>query len=146
MENVIFSVMSRTKKVAGHLAGATVSGVSHSGEWFQLNGKGTSTRPTLTLSNLYGWSPGWRKICRVWSAERWSGVGLCPFSGCGELRQRKQRRRSEQEVISRWRIEQCSELSAVVPLLYCPRRRKRTALFFQDVHAGQHLHLDLSRR
>ncbi len=39
----------------------------------------------------------------------------------------------EQEVISRWRIEQCSELSAVSASLYCPRRRKRTALFFRDV-------------
>ncbi|EPA9692804.1 terminase small subunit [Escherichia coli] len=24
------------------------------------------------------WSPGWRKICRVWSAERWSGVRFTP--------------------------------------------------------------------
>ncbi len=52
----------------------------------------------------------------------------------------------EQEVISRWRIEQCSELSAVSASLYCPRRRKRTALFSGTYHAGQHLHLDLSRR
>ncbi|MBW9312602.1 phage minor tail protein L [Escherichia coli] len=46
----------------------------------------------------------------------------------------------EQEVISRWRIEQCSELSAVSASLYCPHRRKRMALFFRAHHAGQHLH------
>lgn len=42
----------------------------------------------------------------------------------------------EQEVISRWRIEQCSELSAVSASLYCPRRRKRTVPFSGAHHAG----------
>ncbi len=32
-------------------------------------------------------------------------------------------------MISRWRIEQCSELSAVSASLYCPRRRKDGAVF-----------------
>ncbi len=35
-------------------AGATVSGVSHSGTGFELNGKGSAARPTLTVSNLHG--------------------------------------------------------------------------------------------
>ncbi|WP_283387193.1 hypothetical protein [Escherichia coli] len=38
--------------------------------------------------------------CRVWSAERWSGVRFTPVSGCGELRQRKQDADPEQEVIA----------------------------------------------
>ncbi len=61
------------------------------GSGFELNGKGTSTRPTLTVSNLYGMVTGMAENVRSWSAERWSGVRFTPvFSGCGELRQRKQ--------------------------------------------------------
>ncbi|AHM55295.1 phage minor tail L family protein [Escherichia coli] len=52
----------------------------------------------------------------------------------------------EQEVISRWRIEQCSELSAVSASFVLSTRLKRMALFSGTYHAGQHLHLDLSRR
>ncbi len=51
----------------------------------------------------------------------------------------------EQEVISRWRIEQCSELSAVSASLYCPRRRKRTALFSGRIMLANTC-TDLSRR
>ncbi|MGU0172709.1 hypothetical protein ACVXG8_26745 [Escherichia coli] len=36
------------------MAGATVSGVSHSGDRIELNGKGSAARPTLTVSNLHG--------------------------------------------------------------------------------------------
>lgn len=48
------------------------------GSGFELNGKGTSTRPTLQSLTCTAWSPGWWKICRVWSAERWSGVRFTP--------------------------------------------------------------------
>ncbi|GHK74090.1 hypothetical protein ECZU12_55010 [Escherichia coli] len=48
-----FSVMSRTKKVSRLPAGAAVSAYPIQGG-FELNGKGTSTRPTLAVSNLYG--------------------------------------------------------------------------------------------
>ncbi|WP_236493780.1 phage minor tail protein L [Escherichia coli] len=53
------------------------------GSGFEMNGKGSSARPTLKVSNLYGMVTG--------------NSDADP----------------EQEVISRWRIEQCSELSAV---------------------------------
>ena len=104
------------------------------GSGFELNGKGTSTRPTLTVSNLYGMVTGMAEDLQ-------SLVGgtvvrrkvYAPFSGCGELRQRKQLCRSGAGGDRRWRIEQCSELSAVSASLYCPRRRKRMALFFRDV-------------
>ncbi len=83
------------------------------GSGFELNGKGTSTRPTLTVSNLYGMVTGMAEDLQSLVGGTVVRQGLRPFSGCGELRQRKQLCRSEQEVISRWRIEQCSELSAV---------------------------------
>ncbi len=52
----------------------------------------------------------------------------------------------EQEVISRWRIEQCSELSAVSALL-CTVHADGNGwrCFSGTYHAGQHLHTDLSR-
>ncbi len=83
------------------------------GSGFELNGKGTSTRPTLTVSNLYGMVTGMAEDLQ-------SLVG-------GTVVRRKVYARfldavnfvngnieadPEQEVISRWRIEQCSELSA----------------------------------
>lgn len=50
----LFFCNEQNEKVSRSPAGATVSAVSHSGSGFELNGKGTSTRPTLTVSNLYG--------------------------------------------------------------------------------------------
>uniref|UniRef100_UPI0022E9605E phage minor tail protein L n=1 Tax=Escherichia coli TaxID=562 RepID=UPI0022E9605E len=71
------------------------------GSGFELNGKGTSTRPTLTVSNLYGMVTGMAEDLQ-------SLVG-------GTVVRRKVYARFLDAVnfISRWRIEQCSELSAV---------------------------------
>ncbi len=49
-----FFCNEQNEKVSRSPGRATVSAVSHSGSGFELNGKGTSTRPTLTVSNLYG--------------------------------------------------------------------------------------------
>ncbi len=104
------------------------------GSGFELNGKGTSTRPTLTVSNLYGMITGMAEdlqslvggtvVRRKVYARFLDAVNF--VNGNSEAD-------PEQEVISRWRIEQCSELSAVSASLYCPRRLKRMALFFRDV-------------
>ncbi len=104
------------------------------GSGFELNGKGTSTRPTLTVSNLYGMVTGMVEdlqslvggtvVRRKVYARFLDAVNFVNGNSDAD---------PEQEVISRWRIEQCSELSAVSASLYCPRRRKRTALFFRDV-------------
>ncbi|HBE4798761.1 TPA: phage minor tail protein L [Escherichia coli] len=84
------------------------------GSGFELNGKGTSTRPTLTVSNLYGMITGMAEdlqslvggtvVRRKVYARFLDAVNF--VNGNSEAD-------PEQEVISRWRIEQCSELSAV---------------------------------
>lgn len=104
------------------------------GSGFELNGKGTSTRPTLTVSNLYGMVTGMAEdmqslvggtvVRRKVYARFLDAVNFVNGNSDAD---------PEQEVISRWRIEQCSELSAVSASLYCPRRRKRTVPFFRDV-------------
>ncbi len=104
------------------------------GSGFELNGKGTSTRPTLTVSNLYGMVTGMAEdlqslvggtvVRRKVYARFLDAVNFVNGNSDAD---------PEQEVISRWRIEQCSELSAVSASLYCPRRRKRMVLFFRDV-------------
>ncbi|SQL58211.1 phage minor tail protein [Escherichia coli] len=78
------------------------------------NGKGTSTRPTLTVSNLYGMVTGMAEdlqslvggtvLRRKVYARFLDAVNFVNGNSDAD---------PEQEVISRWRIEQCSELSAV---------------------------------
>ncbi len=84
------------------------------GSGFELNGKGTSTRPTLTVSNLYGMVTGMAEdlqslvggtvVRRKVYARFLDAVNFVNGNSGAD---------PEQEVISRWRIEQCSELSAV---------------------------------
>ncbi len=99
-----------------------------------MNGKGASARPTLKVSNLHGMVTGMAEdlqslvggtVVRRKVYARFLDV-VNFVNGNSEAD-------PEQEVISRWRIEQCSELSAVSASLYCPRRRKRMVLFFRDV-------------
>ncbi|QCD70101.1 phage minor tail protein L [Escherichia coli] len=84
------------------------------GSGFELNGKGTSTRPTLTVSNLHGMVTGMVEdmqslvggtvVRRKVYARFLDAVNFVNGNSDAD---------PEQEVISRWRIEQCSELSAV---------------------------------
>lgn len=84
------------------------------GSGFELNGKGISTRPTLTVSNLYGMVTGMAEdlqslvggtvVRRKVYARFLDAVNFVNGNSDAD---------PEQEVISRWRIEQCSELSAV---------------------------------
>ncbi|MCW7081235.1 phage minor tail protein L [Escherichia coli] len=64
--------------------------------------------------------------------------GLRPLSGCGELRQRKQRSRSGAGGDQRWRIEQCSELSAVSASFVLSTPTETDGAVFRTYHAGQH--------
>ncbi len=104
------------------------------GSGFELNGKGTSTRPTLTVSNLYG------MVTRM-AEDLQSLVG-------GTVVRRKVYARfldavnfvngnsdadPEQEVISRWRIEQCSELSAVSASFVLSTPTETDGAVFPDV-------------
>ncbi|HFV1312652.1 TPA: phage minor tail protein L, partial [Escherichia coli] len=84
------------------------------GSGFELNGKGTSTRPTLTVSNLYGMVTGMVEdmqslvggtvVRRKVYARFLDAVNFVNGNSDAD---------PEQEVISRWRIEQCSDLTAV---------------------------------
>ncbi len=104
------------------------------GTGFELNGKGSAARLTLTVSNLHGMVTGMAEdlqslvggtvVRRKVYARFLDAVNFVNGNSDAD---------PEQEVISRWRIEQCSELSAVVPPLCSPHRRKRMVLFFRDV-------------
>ena len=84
------------------------------GSGFEMNGKGASARPTLKVSNLYGMVTGMAEdlqslvggtvVRRKVYARFLDAVNFVNGNSDAD---------PEQEVISRWRIEQCSELSAV---------------------------------
>lgn len=84
------------------------------GTGFELNGKGSAARPTLTVSNLHGMVTGMAEdlqslvggtvVRRKVYARFLDVVNFVNGNSDAD---------PEQEVISRWRIEQCSELSAV---------------------------------
>lgn len=84
------------------------------GTGFELNGKGSAARPTLTVSNLHGMVTGMAEdlqslvggtvVRRKVYARFLDAVNFVNGNSDAD---------PEQEVISRWRIEQCSELSAV---------------------------------
>ncbi len=102
------------------------------GSGFELNGKGTSTRPTLTVSNLYGMVTGMAEdlqslvggtvVRRKVYARFLDAVNFVNGNSDAD---------PEQEVISRWRIEQCSELSAVSASFVLSHRLKRMVPFFR---------------
>ncbi|VDA79366.1 hypothetical protein BANRA_00006 [Escherichia coli] len=50
-----------------------------------MSGKGSSARPSLTVSNLFGLVTGMAEDLQSLVGPRWSAAG-CPFSGCGEFR------------------------------------------------------------
>ncbi len=117
------------------------------GSGFELNGKGTSTRPTLTVSNLYGMVTGMAEdlqslvggtvVRRKVYARFLDAVNFVNGNSDAD---------PEQEVISRWRIEQCSELrrgECLLCTVHADGNGRRC--FSGTYHAGQHLHLDLSR-
>ncbi|EFL9916804.1 phage minor tail protein L, partial [Escherichia coli] len=84
------------------------------GTGFELNGKGSAARPTLTVSNLHGMVTGMAEdlqslvggtvVRRKVYARFLDAVNFVNGNSDAD---------PEQEVISHWRIEQCSELSAV---------------------------------
>ncbi|HGA2825854.1 TPA: phage minor tail protein L, partial [Escherichia coli] len=84
------------------------------GSGFEMNGKGASARPTLKVSNLHGMVTGIAEdlqslvggtvVRRKVYARFLDAVNFVNGNSDAD---------PEQEVISRWRIEQCSELSAV---------------------------------
>ncbi len=104
------------------------------GSGFELNGKGTSTRPTLTVSNLYGMVTGMAEdmqslvggtvVRRKVYARFLDAVNFVNGNSYAD---------PEQEVISRWRIEQCSELSAVSASFVLSTPTETDGAVFRDV-------------
>ncbi len=104
------------------------------GSGFELNGKGTSTRPTLTVSNLYGMVTGMAEdlqslvggtvVRRKVYARFLDAVNFVNGNSDAD---------PEQEVISRWRIEQCSELSAVSASFVLSTPTETDGADFRDV-------------
>ena len=84
------------------------------GSGFELNGKGTSARPTLTVSNLYGMVTrlaetlqslaGGTVVRRMVYTRFLDAVNFVNGNSDAD---------PAQEVVSRWQIEQCSDLTAV---------------------------------
>ncbi|EHX21092.1 phage minor tail protein L [Escherichia coli DEC11E] len=117
------------------------------GSGFELNGKGTSTRPTLAVSNLYGMVTGMVEdmqslvggtvVRRKVYARFLDAVNFVNGNSDAD---------PEQEVISRWphRAVQRTERSQC---LFCTGHADGNGwrCFSGTYHAGQHLHLDLSR-
>lgn len=104
------------------------------GSGFELNGKGTSTRPTLMVSNLYGMVTGMAEdlqslvggtvVRRKVYARFLDAVNFVNGNSDAD---------PEQEVISRWRIEQCSELSAVSASFVLSTPTETDGAVFRDV-------------
>ncbi|HAW1163956.1 TPA: phage minor tail protein L [Escherichia coli] len=84
------------------------------GAGFEMKGKGGSARPTLTVSNLYG-----MVTVRVEDLQSLAGGTVirrkvyARFLDAVNFTNGNSEADPEQEVISYWRIEQCSDLTAV---------------------------------
>ncbi len=56
------------------------------GSGFEMNGKGSSARPSLTVSNLFGLVTGMAEdLQSTVGGHGGPPPGVCPFSGCGEF-------------------------------------------------------------
>ncbi len=95
-----------------------------------MNGKGSSARPSLTVSNLFGLVTGMAEDLQSLVGPRWSAAGCMPFSGCGEFRCGQSGADPEQELSDRWVVEQMSELTAMTASFVLAHRRRRTGRCF----------------
>ncbi len=78
-----------------------------------MNGKGSSARPSLTVSNLFGLVTGRRRTCRAWWGPRWSAAGYARFLDAVNFVAGNPEADPEQELTDRWVVEQMSELTAM---------------------------------
>ncbi|WP_340543312.1 phage minor tail protein L [Escherichia coli] len=85
------------------------------GSGFEMNGKGSSARPSLTVSNLFGLVTGMAEdLAEPGGCHGGPPPGVCAFSGCGETCGRQSGGRPRrQELTDRWVVEQMSELTAM---------------------------------
>ncbi|MCW7114806.1 phage minor tail protein L [Escherichia coli] len=116
------------------------------GSGFEMNRKGSSARPSLTVCPIcLVWSPGWRRTCRAW----W-GVTVvrrrvyARFLDAVNFVAGNPEADPEQELSDRWVVEQMSELTTMTAsfVLYHTDRDGRGAVS-RSHHAGEHLYVDL---
>ncbi|WP_407228981.1 phage minor tail protein L [Escherichia coli] len=133
--------MRQNEKVSRLQQGRQYQAYPIQGTGFELNGKGSAARPTLTVSNLHGMVTGMAEdlqslvggtvVRRKVYARFLDAVNFVNGNSDAD---------PEQEVISRWRIEQCSELSAVSASFVLSTPTETDGAVFGAHHAGQHLH------
>ncbi|MCZ4676452.1 phage minor tail protein L [Citrobacter sedlakii] len=83
------------------------------GNGFELTGKGPSARPTLTVSNLFGLVTGMAEdLQSLVGASVIRRRVYARFLDAVNFKNGNTESDPEQEVVSRWRIEQCSDLTA----------------------------------
>ncbi|STE86726.1 phage minor tail protein [Escherichia coli] len=104
------------------------------GAGFEMKGKGSSARPTLTVSNLYGMVTG-----MVEDLQSLAGGTVirrkvyARFLDAVNFTNGNSEADPEQEVISYWRIEQCSDLTAVTATFVLASPAETDGAVFPDV-------------
>ncbi|EDA3158605.1 phage minor tail protein L, partial [Salmonella enterica subsp. enterica serovar Weltevreden] len=84
------------------------------GSGFEMNGKGAAARPSLKVSNLYGMVTGMVEDSHsLVGATVIRRIVYARFLDAVNFQSGNQEADPEQESVSRWVIEQCSDLTAV---------------------------------
>ncbi|EEJ2313816.1 phage minor tail protein L, partial [Salmonella enterica] len=84
------------------------------GSGFEMNGKGAAARPSLKVSNLYGMVTGMvEDLHSLVGATVIRRIVYARFLDAVNFQSGNQEADPEQESVSRWVIEQCSDLTAV---------------------------------
>ncbi len=117
------------------------------GSGFELNGKGTSTRPTLTVSNLYGMVTGMAEdlqslvggtvVRRKVYARFLDAVNFVNGNSDAD-------RAGGDQPLAHRAVQRTERGECLLCTVHADGNRWRC--FSGTYHAGQHLHLDLSRR
>ncbi|WP_248699896.1 phage minor tail protein L [Escherichia coli] len=84
------------------------------GSGFEMNGKGSSARPSLTVSNLFGLVTGMAEdLQSLVGGHGGPPPGVCPFLDAVNFVAGNPEADPEQELSDRWVVEQMSELTAM---------------------------------
>ncbi|STK21454.1 minor tail protein L [Escherichia coli] len=116
------------------------------GSGFEMNGKGSSARPSLTVVESV--RSGHRNAEDLQSlvGPPGSAAGVCPFLGCGEFCAGQSGSGPGGRLSDRWWWSKMSELTAMTASFVLAHRRRRTGRCFLSHHAGEHLYVGLPGR
>ncbi len=108
-----------------------------------MNGKGAA-RPSLKVSNLYGMVTGMVEDSHsLVGATVIRRIVYARFLDAVNFQSGNQEADPEQESVSRWVIEQCSDLTAVSATFVRQHRLKQTDVSSREDYAGQYLYMDI---